>query len=67
MPFGGGVHKCIGMYFAHMEIKTILHQLLRTFEWSVSEDYRWILEPRSLGDPVDGLLTQVRRLSAAHS
>jgi cytochrome P450 len=55
------------MYFAHMEIKTILHHLLRNFEWSVSEDYRWILDPRSLGDPVDGLPTQLRRRSAAHS
>jgi cytochrome P450 len=67
MPFGGGVHKCIGMYFAHMEIKTLLHQLLRNFEWSVPEDYRWILEPRSLGDPVDGLPVQLRRRSAAQS
>jgi cytochrome P450 len=35
MPFGGGVHKCIGLYFAQMEIKTILHHLLRNFEWSL--------------------------------
>jgi cytochrome P450 len=67
MPFGGGVHKCIGLYFAQMEIKTILHHLLRNFEWSVPEDYRWTLEPRSLGDPVDGLPAQLRRRPAAHS
>jgi cytochrome P450 len=64
MPFGGGVHKCIGLYFAQMEIKTILHHLLRNFEWSLPEDYRWRLEPRSLGDPVDGLPAQLRRLPA---
>jgi cytochrome P450 len=67
MPFGGGVHKCIGLYFAQMEIKTILHHLLRNFDWSVPEDYRWTLDPRSLGDPVDGLPVGLRRRSAAES
>jgi cytochrome P450 len=65
MPFGGGVHKCIGLYFAQMEIKTIVHQLLRNFEWSVPPDYRWTLEPRSLGDPVDGLPVMLRHLGPA--
>ncbi|WP_057117248.1 cytochrome P450, partial [Mycobacterium tuberculosis] len=27
-PFGGGVHKCIGMVFDQLEIKTILHRLV---------------------------------------
>src|SRR5882757_2587738 len=67
MPFGGGVHKCIGLYFAQMEIKTILHHLLRNFDWSVPEDYRWTLDPRSLGDPVDGLPVGLLRRSAAES
>lgn len=61
MPFGGGVHKCIGLYFAQMEIKSMLHHLLREFEWTVPEDYRWALDPRSLGDPVDGLPVHLRR------
>ena len=33
-PFGGGVHKCIGLYFGAVEVKMIMHQLLRRFEWS---------------------------------
>jgi cytochrome P450 len=65
MPFGGGVHKCIGLYFAQMEIKTILHHLLRNYEWSIPADYRWTLEPRSLGEPVDGLRTQLRRVTVS--
>jgi cytochrome P450 len=39
-PFGGGVHKCIGQYFAGMTVKTILHGLLRRFEWTVPDGYR---------------------------
>src|SRR6201992_478868 len=30
-PFGGGAHKCIGMTFGQLEIKTILHRLLRRY------------------------------------
>ncbi|GAA4383405.1 cytochrome P450 [Tsukamurella soli] len=34
MPYGGGVHHCIGMMFARMEVLTALHHLLRAVEWS---------------------------------
>ena len=27
-PFGGGAHKCIGMVFGQLEIKTVMHRLL---------------------------------------
>ena len=30
-PFGGGAHKCIGMTFGQLEIKTIMHRLLRRY------------------------------------
>ena len=30
-PFGGGAHKCIGMTFGQLEVKTILHRLLRRY------------------------------------
>lgn len=31
-PFGGGAHKCIGMHFAYMNVKAIMHQLLMRYE-----------------------------------
>ncbi|TSE01438.1 cytochrome P450 [Skermania sp. ID1734] len=34
MPFGAGAHKCIGMHFGMLEVKTILDAMLRNFEWS---------------------------------
>ena len=34
-PFGAGVHKCIGMHFAGMQVRAIFHELLRSYRWSV--------------------------------
>jgi len=61
-PFGGGVHKCIGLYFAQMEIKTVMHNLLRRYEWSVPADYEWKVNPRTLGDPKGGLPVRITPL-----
>jgi cytochrome P450 len=62
MPFGGGVHKCIGMHFGTQEVKTIAHALVRRFEWTVPADYdvRW--DPTALPLPKDGLPISIRRL-----
>jgi cytochrome P450 len=54
-PFGGGVHKCLGMTFAQVEVTTILHHLLRRFSWSVPHDYAAPLDYTSLPFPRDGL------------
>ncbi|MGW5075059.1 cytochrome P450 [Rhodococcus sp. NPDC004095] len=62
MPFGGGVHKCIGLYFAQMEIKTIMHNMLLRYEWSVPEDYRWELDNSTLPVPKDRLPVRLRAL-----
>lgn len=60
MPFGGGAHKCIGLYFAQMEIKTIMHNLLLRYEWSVPEDYVWKLDFTTLPVPKDHLPVRLR-------
>ena len=39
IPFGGGAHKCIGMHFAGMIVKTFLFQMLLRYEWQVAKDY----------------------------
>jgi cytochrome P450 len=54
-PFGGGAHKCIGLYFAGMQVKSIMHQLLLRYRWSVPDEYRWTLDATSLPFPKDGL------------
>ncbi|MFD4292794.1 cytochrome P450 [Rhodococcus sp. NPDC058505] len=62
MPFGGGVHKCIGLYFAQMEVKTIMHNMLLRYEWSTPEEYRWTLDNSTLPVPKDGLPVRLRAL-----
>ncbi|WP_375498858.1 cytochrome P450 [uncultured Jatrophihabitans sp.] len=62
MPFGNGVHKCIGMYFGGMEIKATMHQLLRRYRLSVPDGYEMPLDWSSLPRPRDGLPVILHRL-----
>lgn len=62
IPFGGGVHKCIGLHFAGMQVKAILHQLLYRFEWSVDPSYEVPWRRKSLPVPTDGLPIDLRRV-----
>ncbi|GAA3454987.1 cytochrome P450 [Dactylosporangium matsuzakiense] len=65
-PFGGGVHKCIGLHFAGLEIKSILHRLLRTYRWSVDPGYVAPLDHHSLPFPKDGQPIALTRLGHRH-
>jgi cytochrome P450 len=71
MPFGGNVHKCIGMHFGGMEVKAILHQLLLRNSWSVPSGYEPPMDYGTGPFPADGLpiklesLTHPRRRSRA--
>ncbi|MFE5642350.1 cytochrome P450 [Rhodococcus sp. NPDC056516] len=64
-PFGGGVHKCLGMHFAGAEIKAIMHHLLLRFDWNVDADYVAPLDFTSLPFPSDGQPVDLRRRSTA--
>lgn len=61
-PFGGGAHKCIGLHFAGMQVRTILHQVLLRYRWSVPARYEWPLDTTSLPSPKDGLPVRLDRL-----
>lgn len=39
IAFGGGAHKCIGMHFAGMIVKSFLHQMLLEYEWTVPQGW----------------------------
>jgi cytochrome P450 len=64
-PFGGGAHKCIGMYFSTAEVKAVMHQLLLRFDWEVDPAYVAPLDFTSLPFPSDGQPIDLRSLSRA--
>lgn len=61
IPFGGGAHKCIGMAFGMLEVKALLHEMLRNYEWSVPADYEARWDHVSLPVPADGLPIHLTR------
>ncbi|MDO8267482.1 MAG: cytochrome P450 [Moraxellaceae bacterium] len=62
VPFGGGAHMCIGLHFAEMQIKAILHHVVQQYRWSVPEDYVMPVDFTSLPVPGDGLPVKLERL-----
>jgi len=62
LPFGGGVHKCIGLRFAALQVKAVLHQLLLRYRWTVPDGYEMPLDYTSMPTPSDGLPVNLRRL-----
>jgi cytochrome P450 len=61
-PFGGGPHVCIGQHFAALEIKLVMHQLLRRYRWSVPADYELPYELLPIAKPGDGLPMSIEKL-----
>lgn len=60
-PFGGGAHKCIGMVFGQLEIKTILHRLLRRYQLELPRaDYKPRWDYGGMPIPVDGMRIVLR-------
>jgi cytochrome P450 len=60
LPFGGGVHLCLGMFFAEMQAKLIAHQLLRRFRWTLPEGYRAPYKQVPIQAPRDALPVQLQ-------
>src|ERR1700748_57288 len=62
-PFGGGAHKCIGMTFGQLEIKTIMHRLLRRCRLELPHaGYQAKWDHRTIPLPMDGMPIVLRRL-----
>jgi cytochrome P450 len=62
-PFGGGAHKCIGMVFGQLEIKTVVHRLLRRYRLELARpgyQARW--DYGGIPIPVDGMPIVLRPL-----
>lgn len=62
-PFGGGAHKCIGMTFGQLEIKTIMHRLLRRYRLELPRPgYQAKWDYRTIPVPMDGMPIVLRPL-----
>lgn len=64
-PFGGGVHKCIGLHFGGMEVKALLHQLLLRYELRVPATYEPFIDMATGPYPADGLPIELRPLAGS--
>lgn len=62
VPFGGGAHMCIGLHFADLQVKAILHQMLLRYRWSVPKNYTMPIDMTSLPVPGDKLPLKLERL-----
>ena len=61
--FGGGAHKCIGMTFGQLEVKTILHRLLRRYRLELPyPGYRPRWDYGGMPIPMDGMRIALRPL-----
>ena len=61
-PFGGGAHKCIGMHFGELEIRSVVHHVLTRFRLSVPPGYELPVDYTSLPVAADGLPMRLDRL-----
>jgi cytochrome P450 len=62
-PFGGGAHKCIGMTFGQLEVKTVMHRLLRRYRLELPHPgYRPHYDYAGMPIPMDGMPIVLRPL-----
>jgi len=62
IPFGGGHHTCLGQHFAVIQVKAMMHQLLRKYRWSVPANYTIPYQLVPIVKPRDDLPVKFERL-----
>lgn len=55
IPYGGGAHKCIGMYFSEIVVKAFMYQLLRKYRFAVSGGHKPNYQHLPFPKPKDNL------------
>jgi len=62
-PWGGGAHKCIGMVFGQLEVKTVMHRLLRQYRLELPHaNYKARWDYGGVPVPTDGMPMVLRPL-----
>lgn len=62
-PFGGGVHLCLGMQFAEVQIKTLLGTLLGRYRFRLRPGYTMPFTRIPISRPKDGLPITFERIA----
>jgi cytochrome P450 len=62
IPFGGGPHHCIGLRFAELQVKGVIHQLVQRYRWRVPDGYRMPVQQAPIAKPRDGLPLALERI-----
>jgi len=55
VPFSGGVHMCLGMRFAEMQVRQVIFQMVRKFRWRTPDGYTMPVQQAPISKPMDGL------------
>ncbi len=55
VPFGGGAHMCLGLRFAEMQIRAVVHQLVQRARWELPPRYVMPVQEAPISKPRDGL------------
>jgi len=55
VPFSGGAHMCIGLHFAIMQIKLVMFEMLRRYQWAIPQGYEMPVQQSPISRPRDGL------------
>ena len=63
MPFGAGAHKCIGMHFATIVVKVVIHHLLRDHRIEMCSGYTLEWDMTAFPASTDGFPVLVRRFN----
>ena len=62
-PFGGGAHKCIGLVFGQLEIKSVMHRVLRNYRLELAHPgYTPRYDFAGMPMPIDGMPIVLRPL-----
>ena len=62
VPFGGGAHMCLGLHFAYMQMKIIVHHLLTQMRVEIVDGYEPDWQDWPIPRPRDGLKVRMARL-----
>lgn len=63
VPFGGGAHMCLGLHFAHMQVKSFMRHFLQNLTVSLEPGYQPVWQMWPIPKPMDGLKVVLREAS----